>query len=410
MNILLIVTELNSANGICTQSVMREMISRGHTVFCLTNREKHGDLGSEIRYSYVKPRLVYRLLNGSNNKKIVKTIGWFLNKIKLAIAYPTWPLISPLYSQRIYRSAKKICKHNRIDMIIPIYTQIDTLIAANRIKKEMPGIYYVPYFLDSFSGGYGTKCFSKEWTIRRGIKWEEKLLPLADKIVMMESSRSHYERYCSEKSYFHKIVFSDLPLISKPNEIVAQNKDSGIIELLYIGSIPVHIRDPKPFLEVFRQTKNERYRLSIIGTSTCDDMLSEYANSDSRIIICGPISHDEAMKRVANADILVNFGNNIKEMTPSKIFEYMSYGKPIISTMPISEEPSASYLRKYPGSCLLEYENIDYELEAAKLEEWIDKSIGKKMDFSVVEALFSKNKPTHFCDAVMGGCEVCANS
>ena len=403
MNILLLVTELNSANGICTQSVMREMVSRGHTVYCLTNHEKHGDMDKAIQYFYVKPRLVYRLLNGSNNRKIAKTLGFLLNKVKLVISYPTWPLISPLYAQRIYCAAKVICQENHIDMLIPIYTQIDTLIAAKRIKTEMPYIRYIPYFLDSLSGGYGPKCFSKEWVIRRGIKWEERLLPSADKIVMMESSRPHYEKYCSEKSYFSKIIFSDLPLILQPKEFIVPKQVSDIIELLYIGSIPVHIRNPEPFLKVFHRTKNERYRLSIVGTSTCDEMLSEYAKSDSRIVIVDSVSHDEAMKRVENATILVNLGNNIKEMTPSKIFEYMSYGKPIISTMPISDEPSASYLRNYPIAYLLEYKDIDYEAEAVKMEEWINKSIGKRIDFSTVKTMYSKNTPTHFCDAVMEG-------
>lgn len=407
MNILLLVTELNSANGICAQSVMREMVSRGHSVYCLTTQEKHGSLDNTIHYYYVKPRLVYRLLNGKSSNRLRKTIGTVLNKLKLVLSYPTWPLISPLYARRIYCTARAICQENRIDMIIPIYTQIDTLIAAKRIKTRTPSIQYIPYFLDSLSGGYGPKRFSKEWVIRRGIKWEEKLLPLADKIVMMESSRPHYEKYCSEKSYFSKIIFSDLPLILQPKELIAPKQASDIIELLYIGSIPAHIRDPEPFLKVFQQTKNERYRLSIVGTSTCGKVLSEYAESDSRIVLCGPISHDEAMKRVADAAILVNLGNNIKEMTPSKIFEYMSYGKPIISTMPISDEPSASYLRHYPISYLLEYEDIDHEIEAVKLEEWIDKNIGTRIDFSSIEILFPKNTPAHFCDAVIEGSDDC---
>lgn len=123
--------------------------------------------------------------------------------------------------------------------------------------------------------------------------------------------------------------------------------------------------------------------------------------NDSRIVIYDQISHKEAVKLVANADILVNFGNNIKEMTPSKIFEYMSYGKPIISTMPISDEPSAVYLRKYPISYLLEYNAIDYEREAIKLEEYINENIGKRIDFKLVKKIFYKNMPSHFCDVVI---------
>ena len=407
MNVVFIVTELNSANGICAQSVMREMVSRGHTVYCLTNCEKHGGLDKAIRYRFVRPRLVYRLLNATNNRKIVKTIGFLLNKVKLAVSYPIWPLISPLYAHRIYRAAKAICREVRIDMVIPIYTQIDTLIAAYRIKRKIPDIRYIPYFLDSLSGGYGPKCFSKKWVIRRGIKWEERLLPSADKIVMMESSRSHYEKYCAEKSYFQKIIFLDLPLISQPKTSIASKSASDIIELLYVGSIPAHIRNPEPFLKVFHLTKNERYRLSIVGKSTCGEVLSKYAACDPRIVLFDPISHDEAMKRVANAAVLVNLGNNIKEMTPSKIFEYMSYGKPIVSTMPISDEPSAPYLRHYPLSYLMEYKGIDYEAEVVKLEKWIDGNVGRRIDFSLIETMFSKNTPEHFCDAVIEGSDDC---
>lgn len=403
MNVLFIVTELNSANGICTQSVMQELVSRDHSVYCLTNFEKHGDLDDRIRYCYVKPRLVYRLLSDTHNSRIKKVIGLYLNKVKMAFSYLTWPLISPAYSNRIYKKTIKICQEKKIDIIIPIYTQIDALIAAEKTKRKLPTIQYIPYFLDSLSGGYGPKCFSKDWVIRRGIKWEEKLLPSADKIVMMESSRLHYETYCSKKSYFSQIAFLDLPLIMQPKDYQTRKQNKGTIELLYIGSIPVHIRNPEPFLKVFCNTKSERYRLSIVGTSTCAEMLSEYARKDKRIVLKAPVSHEEAMELVAKADILVNLGNNNIAMTPSKIFEYMSYGKPIISTMPISDEPSAAYLRAYPIAYLLKYENIHYETEAENMEKWIDSSIGVNVDFSLVKSIFKKNTPAYFCDAVING-------
>ena len=258
INILFIVTESKSANGICCRAVMEQLVSEKHNVYCITNSEYTDFPKTDgVFYKTVKPRLTYRLFAESEitegiNKKIRSFLAVVINKIKLFISIPTWPLISPLYSNRLFKAAFTICKNNKIDCIIPIYTQIDTLIAARRIKRKFPYIKYIPYFLDSFSGGYGPKNFSKEWTIKRGIKWEDKLLPEADKIVMMKSCEEHYKKYSANKSYYNKILFLDLSLFIP--RIV--NNDSNFfnndkINLLYIGTIPVHIRNPEYFLKLF---------------------------------------------------------------------------------------------------------------------------------------------------------------
>ncbi len=398
MNILFIVTELNSANGICTEAVMREFSSNGHSVYCITNNEPHNALSPDIAYSFVKPRLVYRLLAKRN--KLLSFIGIILNKLKLILSYPTWPLISSRYAMRIYKKAEKICRENKIDVIVPIYTQIDTLIAAKKIKLKRPEIKYIPYFLDSLSGGYGPKCFSKSWVIRRGMKWESRLLTAADKIVMMKSSEEHYALYSKETDYYHKIIFLDLPLITPPKFSFPTQKSDSLIHLVYIGAIPVHIRNPEFFLQVFSKTDNPKYRLHIIGKDACSEMLSRYARNDSRIVIEGPVSHEEAEKRIADADITVNFGNNNSAMTPSKIFEYMSYGKPVISTMPIKNEPSAVYLKKYPLAYLVDYSDTDIEALAKNMQLWIDGVIGCRVSFATVEEIFKDNTPKSFLDIV----------
>lgn len=398
MNILFIVTELNSANGICTQSVMRELVSRGDCVYCISNDEPHGTLLAGVKYSFVRARLVYRLL--SSKRRLVVLIGAILNKIKLLISYPVWPLISPLYCRRIYKAARKICRENKIDMIIPIYTQIDTLIAASMIKKKQPHIKYIPYFLDSLSGGYGPKCFSKEWVIQRGIKWEDRLLPSADKVVMMQSSKKHYTTYAYNKAYYSRIVFLDIPLMTRPQQTISSKSSDGLVHLTFVGSIPVHKRNPEMFLQVFQKLDNPHYRLHIIGTSTCPEMLHQYAAQDPRIILEGQISHAEAMQRIAKADVLVNFGNNNSSMTPSKIFEYMSYGKPIISTLPIPDEPSAQYLVKYPLAFLVNYANIDVDKVAEKMQEWIESVIGCVIPFDEIEKNFTDNTPQSFANQV----------
>ena len=133
---------------------------QGAFVCCLTNLENHGDLDNTIHYYYVKPRLVYRLLNGKSSNRLRKTIGRVLNKLKLVLSYPTWPLISPLYARRNYCAARAICQENRIDMIIPIYTQIDTLMPQKRLRQTHRAFNtYLIFWIRFWS--YGPSVFKR---------------------------------------------------------------------------------------------------------------------------------------------------------------------------------------------------------------------------------------------------------
>lgn len=378
MNILFIVTESKSANGICCSAVMRHLVNEQNKVFCLTNAEYGGIAECEgVNYTEVKPRLTYRLFAKAKSAcgakgKSLYLLATLLNKLALIISIPMWPLISVGYCRRLYRSAYKLCVKEKVDCIIPIYTQIDTLIAARKVKRKMPRIKLIPYFLDSLSGGYGPKCFSNNWVIKRGIKWEDKLLPYADRIIMMQSSKMHYQKYASKKEYFKKIAFLDLPLYD-PGEFPTKDTlfPKGKVNLLYVGSIPTHIRNPQYFFDVFKNIKLENVVLHIVGTCTDAKILNDAAKCDRRIKVIGSVEHDLALTMIGQADILVNFGNNNPSMTPCKIFEYMSLGKPIVSTMPINNEPSSAYLQKYPSALLLkEYEN-DIEADTQRLTDFI---------------------------------------
>ncbi|MDY2827920.1 MAG: glycosyltransferase [Sodaliphilus sp.] len=381
MRYLFLVTEKYSANGICVKAVMQKLISEGHQVDCISNMEfdePHYFCKYGISYYGIRPRLVYnissRILRSKDNrfiKYIISLFGFVFNKIQLLLAIPTWPVISRGYSKRIYLQAKQLYEKRHYDYIIPVYTQIDTIIAAKKIKEKYPEIKYVPYFLDSLAGGYGPKMFSKEWIIKRGLKWERKLLQNADLIIMMQSSKNFYNSKKDILFYFDKIRFLDIPLFnpicSIESETVSTTDKKHIV---YVGSIPAYIRNPQYFLDVFTSLKRTDIDLTIIGSSTCEHLLNDYCARDKRIKRLQQVSHEEALRWMNNADILLNLGNNLTTMIPSKIFEYMSLGKPIISTAPIKDEPCIPYLSKYKYACIID-ENESFEVESSKLDEFI---------------------------------------
>jgi hypothetical protein len=108
----------------------------------------------------------------------------------------------------------------------------------------------------------------------------------------------------------------------------------------------------------------------------------------------------ELTEKIAEADVLVNIGNLVSTMVPSKIFEYMSYGKPIISTFDIENEPSAEYLCNYPLSILLDGKSSPEE-NAAKLRKFMVYSVGKTVKLESLYEVFYHNTPDAFVEEAL---------
>lgn len=410
--ILILIGQKLSANGICINVIIEELVRSGYEVNCLTNQEfrtpqKRKEDG--VKIIGIKPRLTYRMTSWGNNhsgiiSKLVRIVSYILNKTKLVLSIPTWPLISPIYSMRFYKAAKDIYLNNKFDCIISAYTQIDMVIAGHFIKKKFPDVKFVPYFLDSLSGGYGPRVFSKNWTINRGLWWERRLLQNADKIIVMKSSQKHHEKYSKSESYYSKIKILDIPLLT-PNcndEIENGVLDKSKTNFVYVGSIPCHIRNPKYILEIFKRIKKKNCMFTIIGTNNCPEIIrkAQEESMDNQIVIINQMPHDEVVKVLNNADVLINIGNNLNSMVPSKIFEYMSIGKPIISTFPIDDEPSIKYLSMYPLSLLVKEDWEMLDENVCKVEKFIEASIGKQINFNELKEKMYYNTPQAFVEEI----------
>lgn len=404
LNILFIVTERNSANGVCANSVIRACLNRGYKVTCVTNKEYDDPnefISDEVKFYTVKPRSVYSICSYLNRRNIsgfkkilLLHIALFINKFELLTSILTWPVISRGYSKRIYKLIQSLHLKESFDIVVPIYTQIDTIIAANHLKHRYPNIKVVPYMLDSLAAGYGPKQFSKECIVKRGLKWEEKLFKEVDHIVMMKSSEDFYMRH-KGLPYMNKVSFLDIPLFVNNCKKTISSNDTLLIS--YVGSIPAHIRNPRYFLDVFRTLDNTNVKLLLVGPSTCESLIQQYLKSDARIERIQRVSHSKALEIIEKSDILLNLGNNLTTMMPSKIFEYISTGKPIISTAPILNEPCISYLDRYGNACIL-YENDPIEYSVKKILSFI--STTHVVNPSTLSDTFQLNKPETFVNLI----------
>ena len=336
---------------------------------------------------------------GSVIGKVVLSVAFCINKLQLFFTAASWPVISYSTVNRFKKAALKLCEKEKFDAVISVYTPIESLLAGFEVKKKHPEIKFYPYFLDSLAFGYGPKYFGKEKTFSRGIAIEKKIFPSADKIILMKSSEDQQKKYNSEFS--DKLCFLDIPMLKQCNTLQAKTvKSPDKIKLLFVGSISSAVRNPSPLVSALAKTKNERLYCEFVGNIDCPQKFETLKKAfGERLTFSAFMPHEQLCRKLNEANVLLNIGNLVSTMVPSKIFEYMSYGKPIISTYEIDNEPSAEYLRSYPCALLLDGRNAPEE-NALKIEEFIENSVGKHTDFDELKKKFILNTPEEFVRAI----------
>ena len=287
--------------------------------------------------------------------------------------------------------------------LISVYTPIDTLYAGYLIKKKYPSISFVPYYLDALAGGWGPKMWSEKKIDRRTRRIETKIDKLSNLVISMKSSENYHQSAPLFDVNSIQRIFLDVPTYIDKRETLENIKTShsDSVNVLFIGSIRFPHRDPIPLLKHFVLIcQSNNIELNFIGTHNCPEIFNEYEKkSKGKIKYLGQFSHAEAMEKLREADFLVNIGSTNPNTITCKIFEYMQFHKPIISTFSIENEPSIPYLKKYGCYFLLdERSDKNFEVINNQLLSYI-LSKPKVTDKNYSE-IFYLNTPKAFVDTI----------
>ena len=289
-------------------------------------------------------------------------------------------------------------QNEHFDLILPVYMPLSSLIVGHKIKQKFPDVKFCACFLDSLTGGYVPRHINEEHLENSAMRWEKRLLTNADKVIFMESSHDYHEEIYRDSPIGEKIVYFDLPVLIPQYDNQSRCVERETITLLYVGSLPMSIRSPEYLLKAFRLLPNPALRFIFIGDSNCR-ILNEYAAKDARIKVLGRLSHDEVLEYEKQADLLVNIGNQNANLTPSKVFEYLSYGKPILSTYCLDGDTSKKYLDRYPLACCVD-QRKPIEESAAQIDAFLSEALGKTIPFEWVENEFRGNTPKAYVDLI----------
>lgn len=282
------------------------------------------------------------------------------------------------------RVAKKWALKNKKEeeIIIFIYSMHYPFIkAATAIKKILPQskIYLIvpdlPQFMD-LNMNYLKKMLKKiDWyNIRKNMKY-------IDKYILYTKEMANFLKLKDNKWILMEgsINIQECKKYAMQNKDIIQLKNEEDIIFMYSGVLDLNYGIPE-LLNAFQEIENKNYKLWFTGAGNAENLIRETMKKDNRIELLGFLpSREEVLKRQQRATFLINMRNPHEEASkycfPSKIFEYMLMGKPVLSTKILGiPEEYFKYLIKIED---LSKKNIIYAInKVAKMSEEERKNIG----------------------------------
>ena len=379
------------ATGMCVHNIAKrlaeEIDNKVYTI-CYGSGDKYNSVIDAVNVIKIKNPKYYNI--GAIKNKIKQKIYHYISIIAKIIHIYNYPLRNNSLVNKYIREVEKIIKTNSNITIIASYTPLEAVVAGMKLKNKYGDkIKIIYYSTDTLSNEQGNdSILPAKYREKSGLKWENRLFKIYDLILIMECHQKYY--YQKHPSYLRKFKIVNFPLIEN-NVINKKNKESKI-SLIYAGTLYKQLRNPSFMLNMLNKiSRNINIKVDIMGSGDCNDIIDDAMKKSKNIIkYHGMVNHEEVIKYIKSCDILLSIGNKESPMMPSKIYEYISTGKPIIHIYSSENDPCLEPLRKYGNSLLIR----DGDFDCIKM---VEKFINNKhvLDYSIIKDMFETSTPEY---------------
>lgn len=352
-----------NANGVCIHSLAKECVKRGvetHVICTGTWKNSYWDEIDGVCVHHLRvPFYNLFLYYFENHKKtflgkLTRIIGRLFALGKKLMHINEYPLQDNCLVRHYVKECKSIDFDSKKTIVVASFTPLEAVKAGVKLKQAFPDVRTIYYSLDTLSNecGFGFLPESVRKTI--GLKQELKYFGLYDSVVLMNCHYKHYSDQIFDAER-RKYKYADFPLF-QPS---AKTNHQPSYKIVYTGTLYRGIRNPRPAMELLSQIL-DKYSVHFYGHSDCDVILEEYSvKYPGHVTRHGLVTHQEAVNAIAEADILLSIGNAHTQMAPSKIFEQMSSGKPIIHTYAEETDPCLQELQKYGNALCVDINHVE---------------------------------------------------
>ncbi len=200
---------------------------------------------------------------------------------------------------------------------------------------------------------------------------------------------------CALAAYRAKMHVLPFPGICEKQDEKTANMYTlaGKIQLVYVGNLYPAARDPEPLFRLM-EALGPAFGLSIFGGGREGFAPGYFAawqqKLGPRLLLHGPVDAKTASDLLFRGDVLVNLGNRVANQLPSKVFEYLSAGRPVLNLYDLEACPSLPYFARFPLACSAKAGDLSPET-VQKVEKFCRAARGRSLPYREIEALYPVN-------------------
>ena len=288
---------------------------------------------------------------------------------------------------RKYRNAIGEELKNEYDLCLATLMPIEAVVACDNLQRN--GSLFGIYQLDPFwnNDDLPSKLQDERFRLETGIILKSDFCMTTPIINNINSKRN--------SALANKYISVEFPCLKEIRNNVKPTKEDDYIHAVFLGTLYPSLRPPERLVEIISKIRSSSVSFDFYGSG--QDLIRQsmdYEAAKSRIKLLGQVTSSKAEEIRDNADVLINIDNTSTVLVPSKVFEYVSTGLPIINCYFSKESHVLEYLYKYPR-CLNIYLLDKAEENAAKIEEFLAKLSGDRLPFEEIKELYIENTPEY---------------
>jgi hypothetical protein len=355
------------------------------------NKEPNYEMGDDISvYRYHRQNRLIRFLHTLDAIDNKKDRGLTKNSL-IAVMHPiaSWLHRFDIFKHSEYKLLKDLIRKNDYICILSTCARFLSHLNVLQLKKEVGfSIPWIAYFMDPYAYFIGNLGGSDKLIEQEREVYEYSDIVLVTEEIFEENKTNLLSKYMNKTEATR---FANFRCDKKglTNNIFVKDK----INCVYVGSLlNESIRSPSYLFKIIN-LMDDKYVFHIICnnlTRKNRQLRNTILDKNKKVRWYNNLPLHECLGIMSKADILINLGNKSINQTPSKIFDYIGTGRPIVNFYSLYNDTSKRYLERYPKKLnLLEMDNLLVE-NKEKFEKFAFNESGQFIQIEDVKQLYGE--------------------
>ena len=326
----------------------------------------------------------------------------FSTFLKLFLTIPFYPFGDLFNYYSHYKACKEILKSEKYDLVIAQCFSKQSLFSGVMLKKHGYTKKMMVIFWDNIYG-LMPKYLPKNFVLRRQRKAESWVAKYTDLLISLYPIKQFHQEYGEIPNAIGKREYLGIPAIIRPDKKEDTPYKKFIIDdkinILYSGTL-YDIQHINYLINLLNATNiAERINIILLTKGISKEKEEELKNKfNGSIQFSGWIPLSDLMNLYHFVDFFLSFPGKPTAIC-SKVYEYMSYGKPLILFYDNDKDVNTETFSQYP-LCLSIDVRRNISDNTILLEQYITRNNGNIVPFEETEKLYKADSPSAYVELI----------